>query len=87
MEYSQGIGNHPGKEVGECNNRIGLPHSSPNHHPQSVMINEAHYLMAQTNTSIGHTYSLANQCADHLARMGAEHTYELVFVMDMPIAM
>ncbi|XP_058180207.1 uncharacterized protein LOC131298752 [Rhododendron vialii] len=64
-----------------------ITEGNPNHHPQSVMINEAHYLMAQTNTSIGHTYRSANQCADHLARMGAEHTDELVFVMDMHIAM
>lgn len=60
---------------------------NPNHHPQSVMINEAYYLMAQTNNSIGHTHRLANQYADHFARMRAEHTNKLVFVMDMPIAM
>ncbi|KAI8529633.1 hypothetical protein RHMOL_Rhmol12G0239900 [Rhododendron molle] len=43
-------------------------------HPQSVLINEAHYIMAMTNTLIEHTYRSANQCADHRARMGVEHT-------------
>ncbi|KAI8566863.1 hypothetical protein RHMOL_Rhmol02G0075300 [Rhododendron molle] len=42
-------------------------------HPQSVLINEAHFLLGQTNTTIGHIPRSANQCADHLARMGAEH--------------
>ncbi|KAI8563962.1 hypothetical protein RHMOL_Rhmol03G0148800 [Rhododendron molle] len=28
-----------------------------------------------------------NQSADHLARLGAEHTEDFMFVMDMPIAM
>ncbi|KAI8570479.1 hypothetical protein RHMOL_Rhmol01G0037200 [Rhododendron molle] len=60
---------------------------NPGNHPQSVLINEAHFLLAQTNTTIGHIPRAANQCADHLARMGAEHTEDLVFVMDMPIGM
>ncbi|XP_058198622.1 uncharacterized protein LOC131314149 [Rhododendron vialii] len=59
---------------------------NPGNHPQSVLINEIHALLTQTNTTIGHIYRSANQCADHLARMGAERTEELVFVMDMPIA-
>ncbi|KAI8562984.1 hypothetical protein RHMOL_Rhmol03G0078300 [Rhododendron molle] len=36
---------------------------------------------------IGHIPRSANQCADHLAGMRAEHTEDLVFVMDMPIEM
>ncbi|XP_058211449.1 uncharacterized protein LOC131323612 [Rhododendron vialii] len=60
---------------------------NPGNHPQSVLINEIHALLTQTNTTIGHISRSANQCADHLARMGAERTEELVFVMDMPIAM
>ncbi|KAI8555722.1 hypothetical protein RHMOL_Rhmol05G0197000 [Rhododendron molle] len=43
--------------------------------------------MARTNTLIGHTYPSANQCADHLTRMGIEQTDELTFVVDMLIAM
>lgn len=38
-----------------------------NQHPQSAMINEAHYLMTRTHISIKHTYRSANQYADHLA--------------------
>ncbi|KAI8564234.1 hypothetical protein RHMOL_Rhmol03G0166400 [Rhododendron molle] len=60
---------------------------NPNLHPQSVMINEAHLLMDRTNTTIGHTYRTANQCADYLARWGVEQDVNLVFLMEMPIAM
>lgn len=60
---------------------------NPSHHPQSVLINEAHHIMARTNTLIGHIYHSANQCANHLAKMGIEQTDELTFVVDMPITM
>ncbi|KAI8563963.1 hypothetical protein RHMOL_Rhmol03G0148800 [Rhododendron molle] len=60
---------------------------NPGNHPQSVLINEAHFLLAQTNTTIGHIPRSTNQSADHLARLGAEHTEDFMFVMDMPIAM
>lgn len=64
-----------------------IKEGNPSNHPQSVLINEAHFIMAKTNTLIKHTYRSANQCADHLARMGVEQPDELVFVMDMPISM
>ncbi|XP_058203102.1 uncharacterized protein LOC131317581 [Rhododendron vialii] len=64
-----------------------IKEGNPSNHPQSVLINEAHFIMAKTNTPIEHTYRSANQCADHLARMGVEQTDELVLVMDMPISM
>ncbi|KAI8566096.1 hypothetical protein RHMOL_Rhmol02G0012900 [Rhododendron molle] len=52
------------------------------------MINEDHYLMAQTNTFTAHTYrAVANQYANYLAKLGAEHTDDLVFVMDILIVM
>lgn len=60
---------------------------NPSHHPLSVLINEAYQLMALTNTSIGHIFRLANQCADYLARLGAKHPDVLMFIMDMPIAL
>lgn len=53
----------------------------------SVSINEAYQLMALSNTLIGHISHLANQCVDYLARLGAEHPDDLVFIMDMPIAL
>ncbi|KAI8567709.1 hypothetical protein RHMOL_Rhmol02G0142800 [Rhododendron molle] len=40
-----------------------------------------------TKRNLGNLPQSANQCADHLARLGAEHTEDLVFVMDIPIAM
>lgn len=44
-----------------------ITEGNPSYHPQSVLTNEADRIMAQTNTTIGHTYHSANQCADHLA--------------------
>ncbi|KAI8546611.1 hypothetical protein RHMOL_Rhmol07G0132400 [Rhododendron molle] len=64
-----------------------IKEGNPSNHPLSVLINEAHYIMARTNTPIEHTYRSTNQCADHLARMGIEQMERLVFVMNMPIAM
>ncbi|KAI8563661.1 hypothetical protein RHMOL_Rhmol03G0126400 [Rhododendron molle] len=64
-----------------------IKEGNPLNHPQSVLIHEAHFLMAQTDTLIEHTYRSANQCADHLARMGIEQMDELVFVMNMPISL
>ncbi|XP_058181362.1 probable LRR receptor-like serine/threonine-protein kinase At1g56140 [Rhododendron vialii] len=64
-----------------------IKEGNPHNHPQSVLINEAHFIMAKTDTLIEHTYRSANQCADHLARMGIEQMDELVFVMNMPISL
>ncbi|KAI8558286.1 hypothetical protein RHMOL_Rhmol04G0079500 [Rhododendron molle] len=43
--------------------------------------------MDRTNITIGNTYRTANQCANYLARWGAEQVVNLVFLMEMPIAM
>lgn len=46
-------------------------------HPQRAMINDAHAIMVRTGTTLNHTYREANQCADHLARIGAEQNEDL----------
>ncbi|KAG5539803.1 hypothetical protein RHGRI_020126 [Rhododendron griersonianum] len=42
--------------------------------------------MTRTNTLIEHIYRSADQCADHLARVGAEQNEELGIEHDMPIS-
>lgn len=49
-----------------------LKEGQQNQPPSSVVINETHYIKAWTNILIEHTYRFTNQCADHLAQMGAE---------------
>lgn len=58
---------------------------NPGNHSQSVVINEAHYLMNRTNTSLSHIYRSIDQCADHLARVGTEQDEDLVVLAKMPI--
>lgn len=60
---------------------------NPTFHPQCVVINDTHQLMARTDTPVGHIYCSANDCADYLARWGAEQEEDMVFVMEMPIDM
>lgn len=43
---------------------------NPAGHPQTIIINEANYLMCRTSSPVEHIYRIANQSAD--ARMGAE---------------
>lgn len=42
--------------------------------------------MKLINTVLAHTYRSTNQCADHLARMGAKQNIELVLAIDIPIS-
>ncbi|KAI8571958.1 hypothetical protein RHMOL_Rhmol01G0161400 [Rhododendron molle] len=58
---------------------------NPGNYPQSVVINEAHYLLNRTNTSLSHNYHSTDQCADHLACVGAKQDEDLVVLAKMPI--
>lgn len=42
--------------------------------------------MKLINTVLAHTYRSTNQCADHLACIGAEQNKELVLAIDIPIS-
>ncbi|KAI8571959.1 hypothetical protein RHMOL_Rhmol01G0161400 [Rhododendron molle] len=66
-------------------NRRGEFGGNPGNYPQSVVINEAHYLLNRTNTSLSHNYHSTDQCADHLACVGAKQDEDLVVLAKMPI--
>ncbi|KAI8538402.1 hypothetical protein RHMOL_Rhmol09G0100000 [Rhododendron molle] len=51
---------------------------NPGNHPQSIIINDAKMLLLQTGPTLTHIFRAANQCANHLARMGAEQNDSLV---------
>ncbi|KAI8554787.1 hypothetical protein RHMOL_Rhmol05G0124000 [Rhododendron molle] len=59
---------------------------TPGNHPQSIIINDAKMLLQQTKSKLTHIYRTANQCADHLARMGAEQNDNLVVLDQAPIS-
>lgn len=54
-------------------------------HPQSNIVNDGHYILNRTGCTISHNYRGANECADFLARFGAEQTEELVVIDQPPI--
>ncbi|KAI8558233.1 hypothetical protein RHMOL_Rhmol04G0074400 [Rhododendron molle] len=60
---------------------------NPGNHAQSVNIREAHGLLTRTDTTLIHIYHSANQCADHLAHMGAEQDGDLIVAVDIPISL
>ncbi|KAG5527348.1 hypothetical protein RHGRI_028289 [Rhododendron griersonianum] len=57
---------------------------NPGNHAQSVIIHEAYSLLTRTDTTLNHVYRTANQCADHLAHMGAEQDEDLIVAVDIP---
>lgn len=57
--------------------------ANPNH-PQSNILNDGKYLLGRTGCTLTHTYREANQCADFLARLGAEQDEELVVTANPP---
>lgn len=59
---------------------------TPGNHPQSIIINDAKMLLHQTGSKLTHIYRAANQCADHLARMGAEQNENLVVIDQAPVS-
>ncbi|KAG5529761.1 hypothetical protein RHGRI_030220 [Rhododendron griersonianum] len=59
---------------------------TPGNHPQSTIINDAKMLLQQTESKLTHIYRDANQCADHLARMGAEQNDNLIVIDQAPIS-
>ncbi|KAI8558924.1 hypothetical protein RHMOL_Rhmol04G0133800 [Rhododendron molle] len=86
MESAQAALKAPSKLIDTLTAVNLTKEGNPENHPLSVVINEAHYLMNCTNTSIAHIYLSANQCADHLARVGAEQDEDLVVETHMPIS-
>ncbi|KAF7130872.1 hypothetical protein RHSIM_Rhsim10G0181700 [Rhododendron simsii] len=54
-------------------------------HPQSVLINGAHAILGRTESMLTHLYWEAYQCADRLARIGAEQDEDLVVSVDKPL--
>lgn len=55
-------------------------------HPQSNIINDGKYLLNRTGSKLTHTYRDANQCADHLAHLGAEQEKELLVMTNSPLS-
>ncbi|KAI8550397.1 hypothetical protein RHMOL_Rhmol06G0103100 [Rhododendron molle] len=60
---------------------------NPGNHNRSIIITEAHGLLNSTGTKLSHTYCNANQCADHLAHLGAEQNDELTIAVTTPISL
>lgn len=52
--------------------------------PQEVLVVIAKILLACTSSIFGHIYRETNQNADHLARLGAEQTEDLVVTEESP---
>lgn len=49
-----------------------------------MLITDAKALLAHTSSSIADIYHPANQCANHLAHMGADQDEDLVVIEDPP---
>lgn len=64
-----------------------ITEGNPGNHAQSVIINEAHGLLTLMGMTLTHMYRNANQCADHLAHLGAEQNDNLVLVVDIPFSL
>ncbi|KAI8542448.1 hypothetical protein RHMOL_Rhmol08G0138500 [Rhododendron molle] len=47
----------------------------------------AEYTTGGTGTKLSHTYCNANQCADHLAHLGAKQNDELIIAVTTPISL
>lgn len=56
-------------------------------HPQSNMIYETRALKSRTGAILNHISRNANECADHLARLGAEQNEHLVLMDTMPLSL
>lgn len=56
-------------------------------HPQSNMIFETKALKTQTGATLTHIPHSANECADHLARLGAELNEHLVVMDELPLSL
>lgn len=50
------------------------------------MINDAHAILLRTGTTLTHIYREANQCANHLASLGAEQNQDLVISVNQPLS-
>lgn len=64
---------------------VQLINDGPNEeHPQTELIKEAKNLLTRTCSLLKHVFREANQCSDHLARLGAEQAEPLVILEDSP---
>lgn len=59
---------------------------APENHPQRNFINDAKSLLTSTEATLNHIYREGNECADHLAKMGAEQDEILILIDGMPMS-
>lgn len=50
------------------------------------MIKEAHAILHITDSTLQHIFQEANQCVDHLTRIGAEHGEDLMVTAAQPLS-
>lgn len=55
-------------------------------HPLSTIIKDARTILMGTASSLTHIYRRANECADHLARVGAEQAEDFKILMNNPLS-
>ena len=55
-------------------------------HPNSYIIRESKALLGRTGASLDHVSHNANQCADHLARLGSQGGEDLKVMEEMPVS-
>lgn len=57
---------------------------APENHPQRNIINDAKVLLTRTEATLTHISRGGNECADHLAKLGAEQDETLILMDTMP---
>lgn len=55
-------------------------------HPLSTLIVDARTILAGTNSTFTDIYKNANNCADHLARLGGEQDEDLKILTNNPLS-
>lgn len=66
---------------------VKLINEGPNaNHPLSTIINYARTIIMGTASSLTHVYRGANECSDHLARVGPEQAEDFKILMNSPLS-
>lgn len=66
---------------------VNLINDGPNvNHPLSTPICDAKTFLVGTNSTLTHIFRIANECAHHLARLGAEQEEELKILQSSPLS-